>query len=126
MNPRSINKLIERAKKDPKFFHSLVVDPEKVLSSLDYLDRKSRAHIETTNEEEFFSRILDQEYVSSYGVSCDNARGGGARRGFTRVKKAKGAVCLKGDCNYTCAYSCGGSCGGTCSTTCALFTIIHI
>ncbi|HHF0526044.1 TPA: hypothetical protein ACTUT5_001669 [Legionella anisa] len=124
MNPKSMNKLIERAKKDPKFFHSLVFDPEKVFSSLDYLDRKNRAHVETINEEEFFSHILGQEYISSYGVNCDNARG--ARRGFTRFKKAKGTVYVQGDCNFTCAYSCGGTCGGTCSTTCALFTIIHI
>lgn len=87
MNPKSMNKLIERAKKDPKFFHSLVFDPEKVFSSLDYLDRKNRAHVETINEEEFFSHILGQEYISSYGVNCDNARG--ARRGFTRFKKQK-------------------------------------
>ena len=34
MNYKAINELIERAKKDPKFFHSLVFEPEKVLGSL--------------------------------------------------------------------------------------------
>jgi hypothetical protein len=90
---KAFQELIERAKKDPKFFHALVFNPKEVLSSLSDLNKQSREAIIGANPEELFAHLL--------GV-----QGGG---NDSSIRKG---------CGHTCSSSCGYTCGaGSCAHT---------
>lgn len=57
MSSQSISKLIEKAKKDPKFFHSLVFNPESVLAEID-LGREEKARLVAMDPEEFIDDLI--------------------------------------------------------------------
>ncbi len=60
MDTKSMNKLVERAKDDPKFFHALVFDPESVMSELDYLDRGAKSALLGNSPEDVISGLIGQ------------------------------------------------------------------
>jgi hypothetical protein len=89
-----ISLLIERAKKDSKFFHDLVWNTEASLSSLDFLSRSEKAALLAISPEDLIV---------------------GLANGF----KGGSAAACGGTCGASCGASCGGSCGGSCTVTCA-------
>jgi hypothetical protein len=58
MNRDILQKLVEQAKNDPKFLHTLVFDPESALQQVDYLDRKTKAALVGTSPEEIIGTII--------------------------------------------------------------------
>lgn len=126
VNHKAISELIERAKKDPKFFHSLVFEPEKVLGSLDGLDRQSRGSIVSSNVEALFANILGLEGCgNTCSTSCDNTCGQscGYTTNIVEAARIKGGVyfshfkdALEG-CGNTCSSSCDNTCGQSCGYT---------
>lgn len=126
MDKKVINELIAHAKEDPKFFHSLIFEPEKVLGTLDHLDRQSRGNIVATNVEEIFSRLLGvAECGNTCTSSCDNTCGGSC--GFTtNIAEPEREVAsayfslLRGEldgCGNTCTTTCYITCGQSCEFT---------
>ena len=57
MDRKSLKSLVDHAKKDPKFLHALVFDPESVLKQVDYLDRGTRAKLVGNSPEEVIASI---------------------------------------------------------------------
>jgi len=57
MDHKSLRKLVDQAKEDPKFFHALVFNTESVLKQIDYLDREIRATLERNSPEEAIAKI---------------------------------------------------------------------
>lgn len=128
MDTKIISELIAQAKKDPKFFHALIFEPEKVLGTLDHLDRQSRGNIVATSVEEIFSRLLGvAECGNTCTSSCDNTCGGSC--GFTTniVAEAEREVEVSAffsvhrgqleGCGNTCTSSCDNTCGQSCGFT---------
>jgi hypothetical protein len=57
MDRKSLQKLVEQAKNDPKFFHALVFDTESVLTQIDYLDRRTKSALVGISPEEVIATI---------------------------------------------------------------------
>lgn len=128
MDTKMINDLIEQAKKDPKFFHSLIFEPDKVLGTLGHLDKKIRGSLVSANTEELFARILGlQECGNTCTTSCDNTCGQSC--GFTTNLTDKAQASAAGSaffshfkgalegCGNTCSSSCDNTCGQSCGFT---------
>ena len=95
MDSEAIKQLIEKARKNPKFFHTLVFDPEKALGELGLVDRKSKAALFAIEPEQFLAQLLsvaDRMCSTTCASSCDS-------------------TCGRGSCSITCR---GDSCGYTC------------
>lgn len=81
MDPKALQKLVEQAKNDPKFFHALVFDTESVLKQLDYLDRESKAAMVAISPEQILAAIggeragCDVTCTSSCGATCNQSCG---------------------------------------------------
>jgi hypothetical protein len=58
MDQKVMLKLVDQARKDPKFLHALVFDPESVLKQLDYLDRETRATLVKNSPETVIAGIF--------------------------------------------------------------------
>jgi hypothetical protein len=90
----AVEQLIDKAKKDPKFFHSLVFDAENTIGGLDFLDRREKAMLVALSPDDVFSGLL----------------------GLIRSASGEAAVCGY-SCEDSCDNTCGGSCFGTCMST---------
>jgi hypothetical protein len=51
-------RLVDRVKADPEFFHALVFNPEEVLQNLDFLDRRARAALVAINPSDLIGRMI--------------------------------------------------------------------
>lgn len=60
MASTSMQKLVEQARKDPKFLHALVFDPESVLPQLDYLDRGQKSALLGNSPEDTIGSLVGQ------------------------------------------------------------------
>lgn len=90
-----LSRLVEQAREDPGFFHSLVFEPEKALAELTYLDRREKGAIVSLRPEDVIA-----------GLAGLIVGPGGAA-----------AVCDY-SCHDSCDDTCGeGSCFGTCMST---------
>lgn len=58
MDRKVVQKLVEQARKDPKFLHSLVFEPESVLKQVDYIDRSARAKLVGNSPEDAMAAIF--------------------------------------------------------------------
>jgi hypothetical protein len=58
MDRKLVQKLVEQAKKDPKFLHALVFEPESVLKQVDYLDRSARAWLVGNSPEDAMAALF--------------------------------------------------------------------
>jgi hypothetical protein len=130
MDPDTFNKLIERAKSDPKFFHALVFEPESVLGEID-LPRASKATLISRSPAESLARLAG--VLSACGntctSSCDNTCGQSC--GFTTNLTANigDRVAVRNvsyfsrmsdqlaGCGNTCTSSCDNTCGQSCGFT---------
>ena len=63
MDRNALEKLVDQARKDPKFFHALVFDTESVLKQIDYLDRGTKATLVGNSPEEIIARICGARSV---------------------------------------------------------------
>ena len=96
--------LLEKARRDPKFFHALVFSPRKALSKISFLDSKTK------------DLILKMQGGLQLGFTlpraeCDNTCGGATCGGDT---------CSGNTCGQTCDDSCdGGTCAPSCEQTCS-------
>src|SRR5829696_6439689 len=86
--PRSegLSRLVEQARKDPAFFHSLVFEPEKALAELTYLDRREKGAIVSLRPEDVIAGLAGlivspggAAAVCDYSChdSCDDTCGSG-------------------------------------------------
>ena len=91
-NSQAIDRLVQQASKDVKFFHDLIWNTEKALDSLDYLTRQEKASILAINPENLVVGLATGTLIDPGIVAT---------------------------CGATCGGSCGGSCGVSCSSTCA-------
>lgn len=57
MDRKTLQKLVDQAKKDPKFLYALVFNAESVLKQVDYLDRSARARLVGNSPEEVIAAI---------------------------------------------------------------------
>ncbi len=73
MDTDTVQKLVEQARKDPKFLHALVFDPESVMTRLDFLDRGSKSALLGSSPESVMSALIGQRGGGSGGSSQDNA-----------------------------------------------------
>jgi hypothetical protein len=58
MDRKLVQKLVEQARKDPKFLHALVFEPESVLKQVDYVDRSARARLVGNSPEDAMAAIF--------------------------------------------------------------------
>jgi hypothetical protein len=58
MDRKVVQKLVEQARKDPKFLHALVFEPESVLKQVDYIDRSARAKLVGNSPEDAMAAIF--------------------------------------------------------------------
>lgn len=63
MDHKQLQKLVDQARKDPKFFHALVFDAESVLKDIDYLDRSTRGKLVANNPEEVIAGICGASLI---------------------------------------------------------------
>ena len=100
---QALKKLVARARTDPRFFHRLVFDPEKVIKSLTFLDAKSKAALLRVNPDTIIRNLVPGGDVAECAGTC-----GGSSCGLT---------CGSGSCIETCNTSCGNTCGNSCDHT---------
>jgi hypothetical protein len=99
MNSKSLQLLIEKAKNDPSFFHSLVFHPEKIKEQLEEIDKDSHK-ILANRQTVVISRLAGH---LSGDCSCTTGTCEGTCGGST--------------CSVTCS---GDSCGRTCDNSCGV------
>ena len=63
MDRNQLKKLVEQAKRDPKFLHALVFDAESVLKDIDYLDRATRGKLVANSPEAVLAAICGERSV---------------------------------------------------------------
>ena len=126
MDAKTFKKLLDAAKNDPKFFHSLVFEPEKALASLTYLDRHAKGALVAAHAGELIARLMGvQECGNTCTSSCENTCGQSC--GFTTNFTDQGQVAEKSyfsriksdvmECGNTCTSSCDNTCGQSCGFT---------
>src|SRR3954462_15158757 len=100
----ALERVIERARTDPSFFHNLVFDPERALSDQPGLDRATRARLIGIDPDEFVGRLLGIRHCTATcgEISCDH-------------------TCGMRTCRLTCASSCSAD---TCSSSCGRTTAV--
>lgn len=92
----AIKKLMDRAKADPKFFHALVFEPDKVAAEIE--DRQIKAAIFGIDPERLLGSAFRPPGLQQW---CDE-------------------TCGASSCIDTCgARSCGTTCSDSCGTTCS-------
>ena len=67
MDRKVLQKLVDQARKDPKFLHALIFDPESVLKQVDYLDRAARAKLVGNSPDEVIAAILGARATADTG-----------------------------------------------------------
>lgn len=67
MERYELQKLIEQARKDPKFLHALVFDAESVLKQIDYLDRGAKAGLVRITPEEKIAALTGSRAAVDMG-----------------------------------------------------------
>jgi hypothetical protein len=108
----ALNQLIERARKDPQFFHALVFSPEKVLGELDFLDRRERGAIVA---------IRPEDVIAGLAGLLKNPTSGVAVCGYS-CSDSCDITCGEGSCFGTCYSSCDHTCGArSCDITAQIF-----
>ena len=96
MESEAMKQLIEKAKKNPKFFHTLVFDPEKALDELGLVDRKSKAALFAIDPEQFLTQLLSPAPLDCAPTCSDSC-------GFTCGQGSCGVTCgTASTCNFTC------------------------
>lgn len=101
MDTKALQRLVDQARKDPKFFHALVFDPESVLKEVNYLDRNDKAVLIGINPGDVIGSIVgaDGGCTGTCGsASCDG-------------------TCGSKSCDNTCSSSCGDTCSSSCRKT---------
>ena len=58
MDRKIVQKLVEQAKKDPKFLQALVFEPETVLKQVDFVDRASLARLVGNSPEDAVAALF--------------------------------------------------------------------
>jgi hypothetical protein len=105
MSPEVINRILQRARSDPEFFHKLVFTPEKVFREIPELSRGDKAAMLAAKPEEFF--------VAGLAVA--------AQCGDTCGDRSCSRTCGWASCSDTCSKdSCGRTCKSSCRVTVAL------
>lgn len=97
----ALDQIIERARTDPAFFHSLVFDPERAVSDQPGLDRVTRGRLIGIDPDEFVGSLLGITHCGRTcgEISCNN-------------------TCGRRTCDVTCASSCSrATCAGSCGQT---------
>ena len=87
--------LMQRARKDPQFFHELVFNPKRAVSKITFLDRASKAKLLKIRPQAIVGALMGQR------AACTD-------------------TCISGTCSQTCA---GQTCSETCYGSCR-FTIV--
>jgi hypothetical protein len=98
---QALHELVEQARSDPEFFHSLVFEPEKALGQASYLDRREKAMIISLTPEAVIAGLAGL-FVNPGGTIAEC-----------------GTTCGSGSCTNTCDSSCGDTCASSCDSTCA-------
>jgi hypothetical protein len=98
MKSASLEKIIGRAKEDPKFFHALVFNPSSLAEELRELDDEARDLIFKARPGKNIGRLIGQ---AAGDCSCTSGTCEGTCGGST--------------CGVTCS---GDSCGRTCDDSC--------
>jgi hypothetical protein len=101
-NIEGLATLIKKAKEDPKFFHSLIWETEKAVSTLDFLNRDEKAAILRINPEDLIVDLATGNLGGASGLAAN----------------------CGGSCGVSCGGSCGVSCGVSCATSCATSSLI--
>ncbi|MHA2423926.1 MAG: hypothetical protein ACXAEF_04010 [Candidatus Thorarchaeota archaeon] len=57
MDNNEIERLVDQARKDPKFFHALVFNTESALKQVDYLDSKIKSNLVKNSPEVVIAKI---------------------------------------------------------------------
>lgn len=57
MDRNALQKLVDQARQDPKFFHALVFNTESVLKQIDYLDRGTKSALVEISPEKVIATI---------------------------------------------------------------------
>lgn len=101
-----LRRLVEEAQQDPDFFHSLVFEPERALSRLNYLGRHEKGAIVAISPEDVIAGLTGlivgprgEAAVCDFSCepSCDDTCGAGSCFG----------TCMSHSCGHTCgARSC--------------------
>ena len=120
MDARTMKKLVDQARADPKFFHDLVFNPESVLGKLGDLDRSARASLVAVTPEEVIGRLIgevawcDVTCTSSCGATCNQSCGYTTNyQGFSPEETVAGRFQKLAGCDVTCTSSCGATCTGS-------------
>ena len=99
MEQDELKKLIEKARKDPEFFHALVFDPDKAVSHMVSADRQAKAAVYGIQPEELLAKALAPSPSMQCNWTCEGSCG---------------TTCLG---SRSCGYTCGAdSCVQTCIT----------
>jgi hypothetical protein len=102
MTPEVLSRIIERAKTDRAFFHSLVFNPEKIFAQMPELSRAEKSAMLAVKPEAFFAVTFGP--VAECGDTCGD--------------RSCSLTCGVGSCEDTCsASSCGRTCKGSCKET---------
>jgi hypothetical protein len=91
----ALERLVEQARNDPKFFHGLIFEPEATLERLDYLSRRDKAMILGIEPTDVIAGLM----------------------GLIANPLGPVAECTN-SCGNSCLDTCGGSCGSTCDSSC--------
>jgi hypothetical protein len=100
--------MVQQARENKDFFHSLVFDPEKALASFEGLDETTRKKLQAISPNDFLVAPLVQAIgvgLSPCDPTCDES-----------CAQTCGAL----SCDVTCGtdnHSCGKTCGASCGTT---------
>lgn len=100
MEQDELKQLIEKARKDPEFFHALVFDPDKAVSHMVSADRQAKAAVYGIQPEELLAKALAP--APSPSLKCT-----------VTCESSCGLTCLGKSCNYTCGVE---SCDQTCNS----------
>jgi hypothetical protein len=65
MDSKVLQKLVDQARKDPKFVHAMVFDPESILKQVDFLDRNTRARLIANSPEEVIAGIIGSRGITA-------------------------------------------------------------
>ena len=108
MDAEQLKHLVDRARKDPAFFHALVFDPEKAINDIPEVDRRIKASLLGINPEKVIGRLITAE-----GGCTDPTCGPDSCLD----------TCGPHSCTVTCKSSCAGStCGAwSCGVTSSIF-----
>lgn len=114
INTEGISRLVREARENAQFFHDLVWNTERTITSLDYLTRQEKATILSVDPESVVVGLVTggrgTSPIEVCGVSCAGSCGN------TCAASCVGSC--GGSCGGSCDNSCGGTCGGSCGASC--------